>query len=347
MATLKDIANKAGVSQGTVSRILSGDSTLNVAPETRETVTKIANELGYKSNTHRHKNTRTAAPNSANTQKRFRIGIAQMFETPQLQEDIYYMVLKNMVDKECFSNGWTTVTLYRNQEGQFVKNSDDRLDGIIAIGRFTTKEIQSFEAFTPNIVFIDSAPNEMKYYSIILNYQMAIRLVLEHFQEMGYEKVAYAGAVHTYNKVKQLTIDPRFYYYKNSMIEKQLFTEDLVIDCEMNSRSSYQAMTQYIKEHKCPPKALFISSDATAAGILKSIRDNGFSVPEDCGIVTYNNTAFSENCMPPLDSIEVYLQESACEATFALSRLWSAHTLPKTVVVPCSLIVRGSVKKAD
>ena len=49
MATLKDIALKAGVSQGTVSRILNGDSTLNVAAETREKVTKIAVELGYRS----------------------------------------------------------------------------------------------------------------------------------------------------------------------------------------------------------------------------------------------------------------------------------------------------------
>ena len=47
MATLKDIALKAGVSQGTVSRILNEDSTLNVAAETRENVMRIAEELGY------------------------------------------------------------------------------------------------------------------------------------------------------------------------------------------------------------------------------------------------------------------------------------------------------------
>ena len=49
MATLKDIAAKAGVSQGTVSRILNGDATLNVAAETREKAYRIAKKLGYKS----------------------------------------------------------------------------------------------------------------------------------------------------------------------------------------------------------------------------------------------------------------------------------------------------------
>ena len=72
---------------------------------------------------------------------------------------------------------------------------------------------------------------------------------------------------------------------------------------------------------------------------------DGFSVPDDCSIVTYNNTAFSESSTPPLDSIEVYLRESAREAAFALERLWNVERLPRKIVVPCSLVVRGSVKK--
>lgn len=345
MATLKDIAERAGISQGAVSRILNGDTTLNVAAETRENVTRIAAELGYRSVSQRHKNARVQEKESEKNTKNITVGIAQMFEMQQLQDDIYYMMLKNMVEAECFSNGWNTVTLYRDRDGSFVKNSDTQLDGLIAIGRFTTEEIQSFERYTANLVFIDSSPDEMKYYSIVPNYHMAIRLVLDHFEKKGFERVAYAGAVSTYNRVKKLTMDPRFYYYKNSMLDRGLFEEDLVIDCEMNSRSSYEAMNRYLEEKKRPPKALFISSDATAAGILKAIREHGFSVPGDCNIVTYNNTTFSESSTPPLDSIEVYLRESAKEAAFALNRLWNVERLPRKIVIPCSLVVRGSVEE--
>lgn len=342
MATLKDIAREAGVSQGAVSRILNEDSTLNVSSETRENVVRIAKEMGYQSVSQRRKNARAAElPEKA--AKAVMIGIAQMFDMQQLQDDIYYMMLKNMVDTECLSNGWNTVPLYRDEEGNFVKNNDVQLDGIIAIGRFTLEEIQGFEHYTPNVVFIDSSPNEMKYNSIVPNYHMAVRLVLQHFHEKGYESVAYAGAVNTYNGVKQLTMDPRFYYYRNSMLSKQLFDETRVIACEMNSRSSYEAMNRYIREQGRPPEALFVSSDATAAGILQAIHENGFSVPEDCNIVTYNNTAFSECSNPPLDSIEVFLQENAQEASFALRRLWNIQRLPRKTVIPCKLVVRGSV----
>ena len=345
MATLKDIALRAGVSQGTVSRILNGDSTLNVAAETRENVTRIAMELGYRSTSQKHKNSKEQGAEQTKTTKNRTIGIAQMFEMPQLQDDIYYMMLKNLVEAECFANGWNTVSLYRDGNGSFMTNSDRNLDGIIALGRFTKEEIRSFEKYTGNLVFIDSSPDEMKYYSIVPNYHMATRLVLQHFAEQGYESVAYAGAVYTYNQVKELTMDPRYYYYKNSMLDKNLFDEKQIIDCEMNSRSSYEAMNRYLDENGMPPKALFISSDATAAGILKAIREHGFSVPDDCSIVTYNNTAFSESSTPPLDSIEVYLRESAREAAFALERLWNVERLPRKIVVPCSLVVRGSVKK--
>lgn len=48
MATLKDIAERAKVSQTTVSRVLNGDSTLNVTEETREKIFAAARELEYK-----------------------------------------------------------------------------------------------------------------------------------------------------------------------------------------------------------------------------------------------------------------------------------------------------------
>ena len=48
MATLKDIAKRAGVSSATVSRILNQDETLSVTPQTRERVQEIARELKYK-----------------------------------------------------------------------------------------------------------------------------------------------------------------------------------------------------------------------------------------------------------------------------------------------------------
>lgn len=344
MATLKDIAQRAGVSQGTVSRILNNDNTLNVAAATRENVFNIAKELNYKSVVQRYQKEINNAK-AIEVKEDIRIGIAQMFEMEQLQEDIYYMQMKNVMDVECFSRGYNTVMLYRNAEGHFVKNDEQSLNGIIAIGRFTTQEIEDFEKYTKNIVFVDSSPDEMKYHSIVSNYHMAVRLVLEHFYARGHEKVAFVGALRTYNSQKQLSMDPRYYYYKNYMHDRNRYDRNLLIDCEMNSKSSYEAVSAYIDKNGRPPRAMFVSSDATLSGIIKALNERGFTVPKDVSIVTYNNTTFSENCNPPVTSIEVYMAEHAKSAMICFEALWKGQTLPKKIVIPCSLVERNSVSK--
>ena len=61
MATLKDIAQRAGISQGAVSRILNCDSTLSVSDSTRENVIKIAKELNYMPVSERYRKEKNSA----------------------------------------------------------------------------------------------------------------------------------------------------------------------------------------------------------------------------------------------------------------------------------------------
>ena len=138
MATLKDIADRVGVSQTTVSRVLNQDASLSVTEETRQQVITTAAALGYKKVV-QHQTDKIEPKRMEEREKR--IGIAQMFEIRELQEDIYYLTLKSILDKECFARQWSTLPLFRDEQQHFVKNNDLPLDGLFAIGRFTEKEI--------------------------------------------------------------------------------------------------------------------------------------------------------------------------------------------------------------
>lgn len=348
MATLKDIANIAQVSQATVSRVLNQDPTLSVAEDTRKRIMETAKELGYRTVQQRYQamqevEERGNRETEENTEKR--IGIAQMFENQQLLEDIYYMMLKNVLDEVCFEKKWVTVMLFRNEKGHFVKNDDQPLDGIVAIGRFTEDEIADFHCYTENIVFLDSSPDEEKYCSIVPNYHLAIRQVLNCFENHGYQKVAYLGSVYTYGDTKQLSMDPRYYYYKNSLMERGKFDRKFVIDCEMNSRSSYEVMKKYLESGKELPDAFFAASDAVAPGLLKVLHEYGIRIPEQLGVITFNNTNFSKFAEPPLSSIEVYMRENADAAVLCMELLWKKKIHPKKIIISCSLEERGSVRR--
>jgi len=346
MATLKDIANKINVSQTTISRVLNGDITLSVSDETREKVLRAAQEVGYKTIGQRYSkdnNQYTKSEYIKDEKYSPLIGIAQMFEMKQQMEDIYYLMMKNVLEEECFEKHWNTVTLFRNSKGQFVKNDERKLDGIIAIGRFSKEEIECFNNFTKHIVFLDSSPDEQRYYSIVPNYHLAVRLVLRKFQQLGHSRIAYVGSTYTLGDTKEMTMDPRYYYYRFTMVNCNLFDEKLVLDCEMNAKSGYKKMSSFLKEGSELPTAMFIASDAVAPGVIKAISEAKLQIPKDISIITFNNTTFSQMSTPPLSSIEIFMRENILASILCMQLSWEGNHCAKKIVVPCELILRNSL----
>lgn len=340
MATLKDVAQLAEVSPTTVSRILNRDPSLSVTEETRNRVFEAAAALNYQKGRMPETKKKYAAP----TARPVRIGVAQMFEMKQLQEDVYYLALKSILDEECFAHQWTTVPLFRSETEHFAKRDELPLDGIFGIGRFTPQEIASFHEYTDNIVFLDSDPDPIRYYSIRPNYHMALQLAIAHLRERGHSQIAFVGSVNTFGHHKELTTDPRFYYYRAGQTNRDCYDPSLVLDCPMNAKGGYEVVSRYLDTHGAPPEAMFVSSDTIVPGLMKALRERGVKVPADVSIVTFNNTVLSEFADPPLTSIEVYMRENARAAVNCMELLWKGDVLGKRIVVPCGLMERDSVR---
>lgn len=339
MATLKDIADRAGVSQATVSRVLNRDPSLSVTEETRERVFRAAAALRYK----KAGPLQPAPPPRPEGQER-RLGVAQMFEMKELQEDAYYLALKTLLDEECFGRQWTVLPLYRDAQKRFVSHSS--LDGLFAIGRFTGEEIDGFLQYTKHVVFLDSDPDPLKFYSILPNYQLALQLSMNHFHQNGFDRVAYIGSAGAASQRKEPDVDPRFFYYQMDQLRLDCYAPDFVLNCPMNIRSGYQAMVRFLETHGGqPPQALFIASDSIAPGVRMALQERGLRIPEDICIITFNNTVLSEFSSPPLTSVELFMRESVRAAAACMELLWQGDTCGKRIVVPCGLVDRGSVCK--
>lgn len=338
MATLKDIAKIAGVSVSTVSRVLNKDNTLSVSEDTKQKIFDCAAQLGYKTVGQRY---------SAETEKPARrIGIAQTSENSEQAEDIYHLIMKNTIEEECFAEKINTVTMFRDLTRRFVKTDNYKIDGIIAAGQFTKEDIAGFYEYTDKIVFIGFSHDEQKYYSIVPNYHLALRLSMHHFREHGHKKIAFLGSRYTLRDTNETTTDPRFYYYRVSMIDSGYYDEDMIIDSAMNSKSGYTKMKEFLVRNRDNlPTALFIASDAIATGAIKAIKEEGLSIPDDISIITFNNTSLSEFADPPLTSIEVNIRENVRSAINCMENLWDGNNKVKKIVVPCELIDRNSVKK--
>lgn len=343
MATLKDIAEMANVSVTTVSRVLNMDAEISVTPDTKKRIFEAVQKLGYKNK--RRKNTQGVTPISE--EKVLRVGIAQMFENERVLEDVYYLMLKSALEEACFLQNIDTVTLFRNSSGEFVMNEDAMLDGIFGIGCFTTKEIESFKKYTANLVFVDSSPDEEKYFSIVPNVHLGMNHVINEFTKKGHEKIGYIGSKLIYQKTKYMLLDSRLYYFRNILNEKGNYHEEWIIDCDMNSQSAYEKLIAFLDDEniKERPSALFVSSDVMMPGVMKACRDRGISVPEELSIITYNDTKLSEFADPPTTSVHILVPEFAKAAVWFFMEQQNGSQYPKKLVIPCSMVIRESVKE--
>lgn len=139
MVTRKDIAEQAGVSQSTVSRLLNGDPTLKVKADTRRRIMRTAAELGYRAFTSR--------------------SIAVLNVPPQFDElqDAYFQSLQTELRKVAAEQG-TTLTFFDSIDS-LIAHADDH-DGFVATGptSFQRTDLAHLRDALRYGVFIDTNP---------------------------------------------------------------------------------------------------------------------------------------------------------------------------------------------
>lgn len=334
MATLKDIAEMVGLSVSTISRVLSGDESINVSAEARQRITRAAETLNYRPGKKRRQRPRAAR----------RFGLAQMLDTAQLMEDIYYLLLKNAVEEVNFEAGNEISSLFRNGDGVFsLTNESPFLDGVFAIGRFSDREIESLERLSPKLVFLDSAPDDLRYCSVVPNYEVGVRLAVERFLADGHTRIGILGGKNTFGYHKTLEEDARWTVFLKTLAAAGHLRDEYLYDCEMNSRSSYEVMSRLLREDRPRPTALFVSSDVMASGLLRALNECNVRVPDDLSVIAFNDTPISENL--ELSSVGIHLKANAKAAVMLMEEIALGDAVvPQKVVLSCYLRERGSTR---
>ena len=337
MATLKDIAAATGISTSTISRVLNRDKTISVSAQTQQRIFDVARELGYVPVRSRGR------AGTQHTPGALKMGIAQMFEPDQVLQDPYYLYMKNELEKECFANGVETTTLFRGADGDFIAPGAAKLDGIFAIGSFTLQEIRSFERCSRYVVFLDSTPDDERYFAVVPNFHLGLRQALSRLLETGHRRIAFLGSRYTLQKTRDLLLDGRLYYFRNILREKGLYDESLVLDCGMTSPEAYRVLSGALPKWTERPDALFLSSDAMVQGAMRALDEADVRVPADMSVIAFNDTPLSQNATPPLSAVRVLQHELAVAAVVSMRLCRANQEHPFKTVVPCAYIERGSV----
>lgn len=336
MAKLKEIADMVGVSLTTVSRVLNNDSGILVSDETKAQILKVADELNYK--------TAKQRKGKISNKKIAIIGIVEMYDVVKQLQDPYYLLLKSIVEKKAFENNIRLVKIFK-QEDQYELLEDVKLQGIIAIGKFTEAEVSNLSRRTSKIVFIDSAPNDELYDSVKVNYKLGVKQGLDYFMELGHKEIGFIGERYTLGDNKVASLDNRLKSFCEYMKSKEMFNSEYIINSEMTADGGYKAIIDYINNKNSMPTAFFTANDAIASGVIKGLKEKGVKVPDEISIIGFNDTIISQYTNPPLTAIRVHIEYLGEVAVELMMERLKDRNYPKKVIIPSEFILRSSVKK--
>lgn len=329
MATMKDVASKAGVSIATVSRILNGDVTLVVRNETREAVFNAAKSLNY-------------VVKSKKTNVTYTFGIVQWISSYEEKEDTYYYNIRMSLENYCIINNIQVKRYYReNLEDVF---SDTDLDGLLCIGKFSKKLAAKLHDRHNEIVFVDSNPDKLKYNAVYSDFKTGTKLAMDYLIKKGHRRIAYVGGREYLDDAKEdVFIDSREKIYLDFMQNHKLLKyrkEDLYLG-DYSADNGYDK-TKQILERKDFPTAILCGNDVIAIGVLSALSEA--TLEKNISVIGFNNTPMAQFYNPPLTTINVdtkYKGELACQ--LLLNLIEEKNKTPIRIVCSVNLVERESV----
>lgn len=325
MATIKDIAERVGVSIATVSRVLNYDSKLSVGDETKQKIFEVAEELSYRKKTAR----RTTA---------YKIAIIHWYTEKQELDDLYYMSIRLGIENRCEALGIQVAKMYKGGVRQ-----DEEIHGIIAIGKYNKRQAEELRQQTENIVFVDSSPDDDQYDSVLSDFYKATENVLQRFIEKGHINIGYIGGREIYEDQTEEIEDPRRICFENYLTPRGLYDEAKVYMGKFSVEDGYALTKQAIADHGDNlPTAFFAANDSIAIGSLRALHEAGISVPDQVNLIGVNDISVSKYIYPPLSTVKVFTEVMGETAVDLLVERLSERQIAKKVVIATKLEIRGS-----
>jgi DNA-binding LacI/PurR family transcriptional regulator len=289
-ATIKDIARQLNISISTVSRAMRNAQDVN--SDTKKAVMALSEELNYHPN-------RLAL--SLKQKQTHNIGVI----VPNLDYVLSTMV--KGIDEVALEAGYTVMVCQSNESfGREMVNTrrllDSLVDGFIISVSSETKVFDHFkkiqEKEMPMVVF-DRVTPHLQAPSVRIDNMDGGFQATEHLIEQGYKRIAILAGP------KNLGIsNSRLEGYINALKKYKIKVDpDLVIHCDFNQDYAYVA-TQELLSSKKRPDAIFTISDRMAIGAMLAIKEKGLKMPQDIGLVGFNNEPFTNLVTPRISSVD-------------------------------------------
>jgi len=330
--TIADVARAAGVSTGTVSRVLnqrSGD--IKISEETRKLVLETAHHLGYSPN---------PFATALRCQRTGMIGaivrdIGDPFLSLMLRET--QRAARSLGVDMLFGHAEYDLDIV----GRHLAFMHSHwFDGLLLLGDMPGDQAVIDELVTSNTPFVAVACGERSPYpSVNVDEAAGVKLAFEYLYSLGHRRIAFIG------NLKHGGIKQRLVHFQRLLVEHDLFwSDDYMRQCG-NNRAAALDCAQSLLSLPTPPTAIFCATDLAALGAMNGALRMELRVPEDVSIIGFDDVEGTADTFPALTTIRQPIGDMASQAVRLLMQLIEREILEEEenqVVVQPRLIVRQS-----
>jgi LacI family transcriptional regulator len=323
-----DVAEKAGVSLGTVSRVINNDA--HVAPETRERVALVMRDMGYVAN----RQARSLKGSKTNV-----IGVL----VPDLGTGYIGEIMRGIDSELALSQlDLMLFTTHRTaiKEASYVTNMvQGMVDGLLLVlPRNPADYTGSLTRRNFPFVLIDHQGTGEPCPAVgATNWQGAYNAA-EYLVKLGHRRIGFiTGSMDLGCAVDRLG------GYRSALRTHHLpEAPELIYEGDFNQVDGY-AGASVLLDLPNPPTAIFASNDVMAMGVMDAVRTRKMHIPDDISVVGFDNIPQSAAVYPPLTTVQQPLEQMGRVATqMLLGILKDPDKDVRRIELPTELIVRDS-----
>ncbi len=331
MATIKDVAKKAGVSVSTVSYALSG--VRSVSEETRQRVQSAIDELNYHPN--------LLARGMIN--KRTRI-IALLYPTLSLSslDDLpleFIASITNVTYQQDYGLLLFTHEIGEQEISRFINQG--LVDGLILMEvlRQDPRVALMQKAGYPFSLIGHCEHNEDINF-VDMDFFMAFRLAVQHLASLGHQSIAFLPTVIDIDNAQHNYLLESVRGFRETV--RNLAIQGTIHGCHPTGQGGYEVMKALL-ENQPDITAVIVGNELIYNGASEALRENGMRVPEDFSVIGVISSRSAEKYTPKVTTISMpSVEMGRLGAELLIRQLEDSNSKPRQVILPPEFIVRQS-----
>jgi LacI family transcriptional regulator len=334
MATIKDVALRAGVSVTTVSHVVN--DTRHVSAKGRERVELAIRELGYVPNAM----ARSLKSNTTST-----LGML----IPN-SSNPYFAEIVRIVEDRCFGAGYTLVLCNTDDEPHrqsvyLQVLAERRIDGLIVVSTGAGDDdslVTQLRGLRMPTVLVDREIADPACDLVETAHMQGGLLAVRHLLSLGHKRIACIGG-----PVGVMPSEQRIEGWRMALAEAGATpnADALLWRGGFTSQGGYEAMHAILRTEQAP-SAVFVCNDLMAIGALRAAHESGVRVPDDLSIVGFDDIELSAYTSPALTTVAQPKERiGALAVDMLLERVGGKRRDARKVVLQPELRVRASTAR--